>query len=61
MLPCVTGSWHWTLVQGTQRQEGPKRSDRFSVRVQRCQSQVKAYHVTAGQGQGSWVLGVDLG
>jgi len=21
----VTGSWHWTLVQGTQRQEGPKR------------------------------------
>jgi len=20
----VTGSWHWTLVQGTQRQEGPK-------------------------------------
>jgi len=24
-LPSVTGSWHWTLVQGTQRQEGPKR------------------------------------
>ena len=23
--PFVTGSWHWTLVQGTQRQEGPKR------------------------------------
>ena len=23
--PGVTGSWHWTLVQGTQRQEGPKR------------------------------------
>jgi len=21
----VTGSGHWTLVQGTQRQEGPKR------------------------------------
>ena len=21
----VTGSWHWTLVQGTQLQEGPKR------------------------------------
>ena len=23
--PTVTGSWHWTLVQGTQREEGPKR------------------------------------
>ena len=23
--PDVTGSWHWKLVQGTQRQEGPKR------------------------------------
>jgi len=25
VTPTVTGSWHWTLVQGTQRQEVPKR------------------------------------